>query len=68
MLILKERNIFVDRKKIFFVLGVVKDNGGKNFRKIEIEFCCIGGILFDEFFIDLVGDKFFNLSKKWNIG
>lgn len=53
MLILKERNIFVDRKKIFFVLGVVK----------EIEFCCIGGILFDEFFIDLVGDKFFNLVK-----
>lgn len=36
---------------------------GKIFRKIEIEFWCIGGILFDEFFIDLVGDKFFNLVK-----
>lgn len=36
---------------------------GKNPRKIETEFCRIGGISLDEFPIDLVGDKSLNLAK-----
>lgn len=37
--------------------------GEKNPRKIETEFCRIGGISLDEFPIDLVGDKSLNLAK-----
>lgn len=49
-------------EKISLVSGAVEDNR-KNTRKIETEFCRIGGISLDEFPIDLVGDKSPNLAK-----
>lgn len=43
--------------------GAVEDNRKKKHRKIETEFCRIGGISLDEFPIDLVEDKSPNLAK-----
>lgn len=50
-------------EKISLVSGAVEDNRKKTHRKIETEFCRIGGISLDEFPIDLVEDKSPNLAK-----